>query len=136
MTHRTQSPSSLCRKKDKTLEMAKKYDRLRVIVPPPGERDRESFENTSRHPQKKLHLDLSPSPNLSHKSVGSLTIEQMEWLTTDEAAEFLKIPPGSLRNMTSNGKIPFYKLGRSNRYLRRDLVELLLKNKRGISYGN
>ncbi|MGE3341692.1 MAG: helix-turn-helix domain-containing protein [Candidatus Altimarinota bacterium] len=54
-----------------------------------------------------------------------------EWLTTEEAAEYLKISAASLRNMTSNGQVPFYKLARRNRYLKTELKEMLLKEKRG-----
>lgn len=66
----------------------------------------------------------------------SLTIQ--EWLTTDEAAEYLRVSIGSLRNMTSNGKIPFYKIPgtRLNRYRLADLRELLLSEKRGGFHGN
>jgi excisionase family DNA binding protein len=53
-----------------------------------------------------------------------------EWLTTEEAAEYLKISPASLRNMTSNGQVPFYKLARRNRYLKAELKDMLLKEKR------
>ncbi|MFN7684602.1 MAG: helix-turn-helix domain-containing protein [Oligoflexia bacterium] len=54
-----------------------------------------------------------------------------EWLNTEQAAEYLGISAGSLRNMTSNGHVPYYKLGRRNRYRRPDLHELLLSEKRG-----
>lgn len=54
-----------------------------------------------------------------------------EWLTTEEAAEYLKISAASLRNMTSNGQVPFYKLARRNRYLKSELREMLFKEKRG-----
>lgn len=57
---------------------------------------------------------------------------QDEWLSSEEAANYLKIPVGTLRNMTSNGQLPFYKLGRLNRYLRSELKKLLLSNKRGV----
>lgn len=60
---------------------------------------------------------------------GSLTTE--EWLTTEMAAKYLKVSIPSLRNMTSNGQIPFYKLGGRNRYLLSDLRKLLLSQKRG-----
>jgi excisionase family DNA binding protein len=60
----------------------------------------------------------------------SMKVEE-EWLTTDEAAEYLKISPASLRNMTSNGQVPFYKLARRNRYLKAELKAMLLKEKRG-----
>ncbi len=64
----------------------------------------------------------------------SLKTEKM--MSTREAADFLGIPVGSLRNLTSQGKIPYYKLGRRNRYSRNELTQLLLSNKRGGSYGN
>lgn len=60
---------------------------------------------------------------------GSLTTE--EWLTAEMAAKYLKVSVPSLRNMTSNGQIPFYKLGGRNRYLLSDLRKLLLSEKRG-----
>lgn len=57
--------------------------------------------------------------------------EVSEWLDTDEAAKFLRISSAALRNMTSNGAIPYHKLGRRNRYKRSDLRSLLLQNRRG-----
>lgn len=65
----------------------------------------------------------------------SLTTES-EWLNSDEAAAYLRISPYQLRNLTSNGRVPYYKFGRSNRYLRKELRELLLGQARGGSYGN
>jgi excisionase family DNA binding protein len=58
-----------------------------------------------------------------------------EWLTTSQAADYLGISVGTLRNMTSNGKIPYYKFGKLNRYRLPELRELLLSGKRGKSYG-
>lgn len=65
---------------------------------------------------------------------GSLTIE--EWMTSAEAADYLRMPIGTLRNQTSIGVIPYTKLGRSNRYHRDDLRNLLLSQKRGGLNGN
>lgn len=59
-----------------------------------------------------------------------MSVEQ-EWFTTEEAAEYLRISPASLRNMTSNGLVPYYKLGKRNRYLKEELKKLLLSQKRG-----
>ena len=50
-----------------------------------------------------------------------------EWLSTVEAAAYLKISPRSLLNMCSNGSISYYKLGNRNRYRRDDLEKLLVK---------
>ncbi len=54
-----------------------------------------------------------------------------EWLTTFEAADYLKVSVGTLRNMTSNGRVPYFKLDRRNRYRLCDLRGLLLSQKRG-----
>lgn len=54
-----------------------------------------------------------------------------EWLNSLEAATLLKVSVAMLRNMASSGQIPFYKLGRRNRYKRSELEALLHKNKRG-----
>ena len=59
-----------------------------------------------------------------------------EWFTTDEAAAFLKVSPFSLRNMTSNGHIPYQKLLRRNRYRKSDLVKLLTSTRKGGFRGN
>ncbi len=66
----------------------------------------------------------------------SLKTEETEWLDTEEAAQYLRISPYQLRNLTSNGRVPYYKFGRSNRYLRKELRELLLAQSRGGRYGN
>ncbi len=55
-----------------------------------------------------------------------------EWLTTEAAAAYLSLSVGSLRNITSNGFVPYYKLGRRNRYRLIDLRDLLLSQRRGF----
>jgi len=60
---------------------------------------------------------------------------KIEWLDSEAAANYLCISTQSLRNLTSNGSIPFYKLGRRNRYRRDELDSLLFQNKRG-KHGN
>lgn len=68
-------------------------------------------------------------PNQSCDTCG----HQRIWFDTNEAARYLKISQASLRNSVSFGKIPYYKLGRRNRYLRSDLDKLLFNNK-GLFY--
>lgn len=53
------------------------------------------------------------------------------WFCTEAAAAYLDMSLKALRNMTSNGKIPFYKLGKNNRYLKSELDKILLSNRRG-----
>lgn len=49
-----------------------------------------------------------------------------EWLTTSEAARYLKISKGSLLNMVWSRKVKCYKLGRRNRYLKFELNKLIV----------
>jgi len=58
-------------------------------------------------------------------------INSDEWLTSKEAAQYLKISAKTLYNLTSNGRVPFYKFGRSNRYKLNDLRNLLSSEPRG-----
>lgn len=60
---------------------------------------------------------------------GSLTFR--EWMTTAEAADYLRVSVGALRNMTSNGQVPYRKLGNRNRYNSDELRSLLSSQKRG-----
>lgn len=54
-----------------------------------------------------------------------------EWLDSTQAAAYLSISEGQLRNKTSNGDIPYYKWNRLNRYKRSELDTLLSSKKRG-----
>jgi len=83
------------------------------------------------HGSSALALNEIPSA----ETVRSLKIEE-EWLTTEEAANYLRLSRQTLLNMTSNGQIPYYKLGRSNRYLRSELKRLLLAHSKGTNHGN
>lgn len=65
----------------------------------------------------------------------NLIFDNLNWLNTKEAADYLRLSEQALRTMTSNGKVPFYKLGSRNRYCRDDLDQILLSNKRGGFYG-
>lgn len=58
-----------------------------------------------------------------------------EWLNTEEAAAYLGLSVGALRNVTSEGKVPYYKFGRRNRYRSAELRHLLLSQKRGGKNG-
>jgi excisionase family DNA binding protein len=53
------------------------------------------------------------------------------WLDSKEAAAFLKMSVETLRNLVSNGQVPYYKLGRRNRYILSELDQLLRSNPKG-----
>ena len=69
------------------------------------------------------------------RSNSSFKIKYKEWLTTVEAAWYLGISPAHLRNLSSMGKVPYYKFGRNNRYLESELRELLLSQPKGVRNG-
>jgi excisionase family DNA binding protein len=66
----------------------------------------------------------------------SLKTEYREWLTSAEAAHYLGIGKPQLMNLTSCGRVPYFKFGRSNRYLISELRELLMSQPRGDRHGN
>ena len=59
-----------------------------------------------------------------------------EWLTSEEAASYLRVSVKSLFNLCSNGQLTYYKFKKRNRYKRSELEALLLSNKRGGFNGN
>lgn len=86
----------------------------------------------SRKTHTNVRIPLSSFRDSAQNSVkalsgGPLFDNSDEWLTTREAAAYLKISEGVLRNMCCNGTIPYYKLERRNRYRKIDLRNLLEK---------
>lgn len=73
--------------------------------------------------------DLAALARPANRSISdSLKIKNEKaeaWLTTQQAADYLGISVGSLRNRVAGGEIPRRKLGRLNRYLRSELDALL-----------
>lgn len=91
-------------------------------------------ENTSNHDNSSPSGAISADGQGCSECQGHCSLT--EWLTSEEAAKYLKVSVASLRNMTSNGKIPYYKFDRRNRYRVDDLRKLILKNPKGGFYGN
>ncbi|MCC6953724.1 MAG: helix-turn-helix domain-containing protein [Deltaproteobacteria bacterium] len=58
--------------------------------------------------------------------------QNREWLSTEEAAELLRISVQALRQRCYRGEIPYYKFGRSSRFVRAELEAILLNSKRTI----
>ncbi len=48
-----------------------------------------------------------------------------EWFSTREAADYLSITLSRMYNLTSIGKIPHYKFGENNRFKKSELDNLL-----------
>ncbi len=49
------------------------------------------------------------------------------YLSTKDAATYLGVSQGHVRNLVSAGKLPYKKLGHLNRYLKSDLDSLLVE---------
>lgn len=71
------------------------------------------------------------SENGAVDSSAGISRPLQEWLTTEEAAQYLRVSNKRLLNLCSNGRVPFYKFGRSNRFLRNELRDLLLAQRKG-----
>jgi excisionase family DNA binding protein len=76
---------------------------------------------------------LKMLPNTS----GSLKIslEEKDWLTSDEAAAYLRISVETLRNLTSTNQVPYFKFFKSNRYLKNELDSLIVRARKGQKNG-
>lgn len=101
-------------------------------------RNRRNSWGKNRKLDLNLHLKESAKKlnSLLNAQEGTRSLITEEWLDSVEAAAYLRVSIGALRNMTSNGEIPFYKMGKRNRYRTEELRQLLLSNKRGASNGN
>ena len=53
------------------------------------------------------------------------SLESSRWLTTSEAAQYLRVSTSSLKMMVYRGQVRVRKLGRRNRFLREELDRLI-----------
>ena len=77
--------------------------------------------------------DLKDDESIGSDDDSSLTFKDI--LNSNEAAKYLGLSVQALLNRASSGTIPYYKLGRLNRYKKSELTQILLSNKRG-NHGN
>lgn len=62
----------------------------------------------------------------------NLIFENLTWLTSREAAEYLRLPSvGALRVLVCKRQIPFHKLGRNLRFKKTELDRLLETSRNG-----
>lgn len=55
-----------------------------------------------------------------------VSLGDFRWLTTSEAAQYLRVSADGLKTMVYRGKIRAHKLGRRNRFLREELDRLIV----------
>jgi excisionase family DNA binding protein len=57
--------------------------------------------------------------------------DRLKWITTKEAAEYLRLSVGQIRNMVWRGQLSSYKLNNRLRFLRSDLDKILISSNNG-----
>lgn len=68
----------------------------------------------------------STTKGIFRNNWNSTFFENLTWLTSNEATEYLRLPSvGALRVLVCKRKIPFHKLGRSLRFKKSELDRLL-----------
>ncbi|MGE4131959.1 MAG: helix-turn-helix domain-containing protein [Bdellovibrionales bacterium] len=79
--------------------------------------------NTARKLNNKEIISESESWIFDNRvaSETSALLENHKWLTTGEAAQYLRVSVGSVKNMIYRGQLRPRKLGRRNRFLREEL---------------
>lgn len=64
--------------------------------------------------------------NISERNSSSnLFFDNLIWLSTEEAAEYLRVSIGSIKNLVYRGVLKPRKLGRLNRFKREEIDRLL-----------
>jgi excisionase family DNA binding protein len=53
------------------------------------------------------------------------------WMTVEEVARYLRVSKSVVYNLTSNGYLPYYKIGGRNRFLRSEIDQIILNEKVG-----
>lgn len=94
-------------------------------------------KNTALLPSNQLLSDRFQQPYVGVKqnTPQAANIEELTFINSKEAAAFLGISTQFLMNLTSEGRVPYFKFGRSNKYLKNELACLILENRRGPSNG-
>ncbi len=67
--------------------------------------------------------DMFFEKKIASATAGSL--EAIRWLTTSEAAQYLRVSISSIKTMIYRGQVRVHKLGRRNRFLREELERLI-----------
>jgi excisionase family DNA binding protein len=94
-----------------------------------------NIENKGKNGVGIVYTDRVNSRAWSHHyadSTGSKFFDNLTWLTSDEATEYLRLPSvGALRALVCKRKLPFHKLGRCLRFKKIELDRLLEGSRKG-----
>ena len=80
-----------------------------------------------------VNLEGKTETHIEHRLRNSeLLFENLTWLTSNEAAEYLRLPSvGALRVLVFKRQVPFHKLGRNLRFKKCELDRLLDASRTG-----
>jgi len=70
-------------------------------------------------------LSTEKEENKISSSVGFFDINKVKWMTSSEAAFYLRVSVGQLRNMVWRGQVKAYRMNNRLRFLRSDCEKLL-----------
>jgi excisionase family DNA binding protein len=62
----------------------------------------------------------------AEENSSALLFDKLKWMTSKEAASYIRVSVGQLRNMVWRGQIKCYRLKNRLRFLRSDLDKLLV----------
>ena len=66
--------------------------------------------------------------NNAHPATADAFFDKLKWMTSKEAAAYIRVSVGQLRNMVWRGQLRSYHLANRLRFMRSDLDHLLLKS--------
>lgn len=63
--------------------------------------------------------------SIAENQNSALFFEKLKWITTREAAEYLRLSVGQIRNMVWRGQLTSYRLNNRLRFLKSDLDKIM-----------
>ena len=72
-----------------------------------------------------IELRLDSINKISEEQTSGALFDKLIWITTKEAAQYLRVSVGQIRNMVWRGQITSYKLNNRLRFLKRDLDKIV-----------
>ncbi len=74
---------------------------------------------------------FSQNNEIRYKDPKQMFFNNLIWMTTNEAAEYLRVTPNNLRTMVYRGVVKTYKLNNRNRFKKEELDKLIESSLKG-----
>ena len=69
--------------------------------------------------------------SIAEDQISASFFDKLKWVTTREAAEYLRLSVGQIRNMVWRGQLTSYKLNNRLRFLKSDLDKIMKSSRDG-----